>query len=160
MARSDIALGLVITGLSTAFAVEASGLPTAPGTEFSAGFVPMILGCGGALAGLGIAAEGWRGAGDGAGQQGEAGQRPTLAGLVRCLSVFLAAILYGLFAARIGFVPAAAAVIGGLALVFGASLRLAAAAAVAGSLILFLVFSHLLRVPLPPTPWLSALWPF
>ncbi len=158
MARSDIALGLVITGLSAAFAVEASGLPTAPGTEFSAGFVPMILGCGGALAGLGIAAEGWRGAG--ADQQGEAGQPPTLAGLVRCLSVFLAAILYGLFAARTGFVPAAAAVIGGLALVFGASLRLAAGAAVAGSLILFLVFSHLLRVPLPPTPWLSALWPF
>jgi len=60
---------------------------------------------------------------------------------------------------RLGFLPTAAAMVLTASLALGAQLRLAVAMAIGAPLIVNLVFSKLLRVPLPsgllPLPWLG-----
>jgi putative tricarboxylic transport membrane protein len=68
-------------------------------------------------------------------------------------------LFYVLAVDRIGFLPTAALVVLTTSLALGARLRLAVAMAIGAPLFVNLVFSKLLRVPLPsgllPMPWLG-----
>ena len=69
-------------------------------------------------------------------------------------------LFYVLAVDRLGFLPAAAAMVLATALTFGARWRLAVPLAIAAPLLVHLVFYKLLRVPLPagllPAPWAAA----
>jgi putative tricarboxylic transport membrane protein len=169
MQLSDRVTGLFMVALGGLAAYGGSRLPPVPGQQIGPNVFPLVVGiglavCGGMIAfGIGRAYEKEAEA-DLAKIQisTETGEDDRSHSWWRGLRVLVppALLLFYVFAVdRIGFLPTAAAVVLTVSLALGARLRLAVPMAFGAPLFVNLVFSKLLRVPLPsgllPMPWLG-----
>lgn len=144
-----------------------SRLPPVPGQQIGPNVFPLVVGTGLAVCGAMIALRIGRSYEDEAeadlakitGKADEADQSHTWLRGLRALLPPGLLLFYVLAVERLGFLPTAAAIVLTASPALGARLRLAAAMAVAAPLFVNLVFSKLLRVPLPsgllPMPWLG-----
>lgn len=166
MQLSDRVTGLALVALGGACAYGGWLLPPVPGQEIGPDVFPLVIGIGlvicGAMIAFGIGhsfeeevrIEPDPGAPPGA---GEAAEPVTWArGLMALVPPGL--LLFYVFAVdRLGFFLTAAVMVCVAALALGARLRLAVPLAILAPVFVHLVFSELLRVPLPqgliPLPW-------
>jgi putative tricarboxylic transport membrane protein len=165
MRLSDRLTGLLTFGLGAVAAYAGSRLPPVPGQQVGPNVFPMVVGIGLALCGAMIML-GW---GRRFEQEAEAelaahvdpepASRASLGKLDRLKTLLPPALLvFYVFAAdTLGFLPAAAIMVLATALALKAPLRLALPLAIAAPAAVHLIFSKLLRVPLPagllPAPW-------
>jgi putative tricarboxylic transport membrane protein len=165
MQLSDRITGLILVALGAVTAYAGSRLPPVPGQQIGPSVFPMVIGAGlilcGALIALRIGhhfeeeAEADLAA-HSAQPSAPAGAMPWWRGLLALLPPALL-VFYVLAADRFGFLVTAAIMVLAAALALGARLRLAVPLALVAPLAVHLVFSKLLRVPLPPglleAPW-------
>jgi putative tricarboxylic transport membrane protein len=156
--------GGVLVALGGLAAWQGSKLPPVPGQDVGPEVFPMVIGISLAFCGMLIAL--------GIGQRYEHEAEAELAahsdqpppealpprwGGLKVLLPPGLLFFYMLAVERLGFVPTAFVIVFALALALGASLRLATPLAIAAPIAVHLVFSKLLRVPLPagllPMPW-------
>jgi putative tricarboxylic transport membrane protein len=165
MHLSDRLTGAVLIGLGAAAAYAGSRLPPVPGQQVGPNVFPMVVGIGLALCGVMILL-GW---GRRFEEEAEAelaahvdpepASRSDLGKLDRLKALLPPALLiFYVFAGdTLGFLPAAAVMVFATALALKAPLRLALPLAIAAPAAVHLIFSKLLRVPLPagllPAPW-------
>jgi putative tricarboxylic transport membrane protein len=171
MQLSDRVTGLFMVALGGLAAYGGSRLPPVPGQQIGPNVFPLVVGIGLAICGGMIAF--------GIGRTYEEEAEADLAKITgpiatetgnedrahirwRGLMALVppALLLFYVFAVdRIGFLPTAATVVLATSLALGARLRLAIGMAIGAPLFVNLVFSKLLRVPLPsgllPMPWLG-----
>jgi len=165
MQLSDRFSGLFLIALGGVAAYGGSRLPPVPGQQIGPNVFPMVVGAGlvlcGALIALGIG-RGFEDEADAdlaAHSAPQAEPRDTTEwwrGLMALAPPAL--LLFYVFAVdRLGFLATAAAIVLTAALALGARLRLAIPLAFCAPLFVHLIFSKLLRVPLPPgllpAPW-------
>jgi putative tricarboxylic transport membrane protein len=165
MHLSDRTTGVVLVGVGALAIFGASRLPPMPGQEIGPSVFPTVIGAGlalcGAMIALGIGrtfeeeAEADLAAHQDPLQRAEAVQSP-LHGL-RALIPIALLLFYVLAADAIGFVPIATIIVATMALSLGANWKHGLALALIAPPIVHLLFSKLLRVPLPigllPMPW-------
>jgi putative tricarboxylic transport membrane protein len=159
MHLSDRVTGAVLVGLGALSAYGGSLLPAVPGQDVGPAVFPMIIGAGlvgcGAMIALGIGRS--FEAPDEAEKQIEAEERAHHFIGLKALVPPALLILYVLIAETVGFLPTAALMVFVTAMALGARLRLAVPVAILAPVGVHLVFSKLLRVPLPagmlPAPW-------
>ncbi|MFC7557137.1 tripartite tricarboxylate transporter TctB family protein [Pseudoroseomonas wenyumeiae] len=147
MRLSDRALGVLTITLG-ATGCGLLRLPGVPGQELGAGFYPALLGMAAVLAGLLLVLAGMR-------QKEEALLR--LPGWFRdgwavtnVVVLVLAIALFATFAVPVGFIPLAIVIMLGVQLRMGIAPLRAGLIAVLGAIGFHLLFSKVLRVPLPP----------
>lgn len=165
MQLSDRFTGLFLIALGGVAAYGGSRLPPVPGQQVGPNVFPMVVGTGlilcGALIALGIGrhfedeAEADLAA-HSAQEPAAQGARGWWRGLMALVPPGL--LLFYVFAVdRLGFLVTAATIVLTASLALGARLRLAVPLAIGAPLFVHLVFSKLLRVPLPPglipAPW-------
>jgi putative tricarboxylic transport membrane protein len=165
MQFSDRVSGLFLVALGSAAAYGGSLLPPVPGQQIGPNVFPMVVGFGlilcGALIALGIGQsfeeEPETEPFPPGGEVSAASDRPSWhRGLLALVPPSL--LLFYVFAVdRLGFALTAATMVFIAAVALGAKLRLAIPLAIGAPLFVHLVFSKLLRVPLPqgliPLPW-------
>jgi putative tricarboxylic transport membrane protein len=171
MQLSDRVTGLFMVALGALAAYGGSRLPAVPGQQIGPNVFPLVVGIGLAICGGMIAF----GVGRHYEQEAEAdlakitgqiaiatgdGDEPS--GWWRGLKALVppALLLFYVVAVdRLGFLPTAAVMVLITSVALGARLRLAVPLAIGAPLFVNLVFSKLLRVPLPsgllPLPWLG-----
>ena len=171
MQLSDRMTGLFLVTLGGLAAYAGSRLAPVPGQQVGPNVFPLVVGiglmmCGGMIAlGLGRRYEEQADA-DLAKIMGEIGAEPGIAGHaprwwvpLKALVPPLLLIFYVFAVDRIGFLPSAATIVLVTAFALGGPLKLAIPTALGAPLLINLVFSKLLRVPLPsgvlPLPWLG-----
>jgi putative tricarboxylic transport membrane protein len=170
MQLSDRVTGLFMVALGGLAAYGGSRLPPVPGQQIGPNVFPLVVGIGLAICGGMIAF--------GIGRRYEEEAEADLAKItsqiaietgedyphswwrgLRALVPPALLLFYVLAVDRIGFLPTAAALVLTTSLALGARLRLAVPMAIGAPLFVNLVFSKLLRVPLPsgllPMPWLG-----
>lgn len=171
MQLSNRVTGLFLVGLGSIAAYAGSRLPPVPGQEIGPEVFPIVVGASLAICGALIAA--------GVGSRFEEEADAEVARLAehvedapiegaapasrwRELRVLIPPALLLFYAYVVdswGFLPTSAMVVLVSSLVLGARLRLALPLAIAGPIVINLVFSKLLRVPLPsgllPLPWIG-----
>jgi len=164
MRLSDRTTGLFLVGLGALAAYGGSRLPPVPGQQIGPNVFPLVIGSGLAICGLMIAF--------GVGHKFEEEAEADLAAIggakdaapergffysLRVLVPPALLLFYVLAVDRIGFIPTAAIIAFTAAVMLGARLKLAVPVAVLAPVGVHLVFSKLLRVPLPdgylPMPW-------
>jgi len=157
--------GVFLVGLGALAAYGGSRLPPVPGQQIGPSVFPMVIGIGlmlcGALIALGIGHHFEEEAeAELAAHSDEPPPTVVKLGLFGSLKVLLPPALLLLYVAvvdRLGFVPTGAVMVLATALALGARARLAVPLALAAPVAVHLVFSKLLRVPLPagllPMPW-------
>jgi putative tricarboxylic transport membrane protein len=165
MQISDRTTGLFLVALGAVTAYAGSRLPPVPGQQIGPSVFPIVIGVGLCLCGGLIAlrvghhfeeeAEA-----DLAAHSDQAAAPAKEASWWRGLMALIPPallVLYVLAVDRLGFLLTAATMVLVVALALGARLRLAIPLAVGAPVMVHLVFSKLLRVPLPagliPTPW-------
>lgn len=164
MQLSDRFTGLFLIALGAVAAYGGSRLPPVPGQQVGPNVFPIVVGAGlilcGALIALGVGrhfeeeAEADLAAHSAPETSGSAMGR--WRGLMALVPPGL--LLFYVYAVdRLGFLATAAAIVLTASLALGARLRLAIPLAIGAPLFVHLVFSKLLRVPLPPgllpAPW-------
>jgi putative tricarboxylic transport membrane protein len=165
MQLSDHITGLFLVALGAVTAYAGSRLPPVPGQQIGPNVFPMVIGSGLVLCGALIAFRVGRHfeeeaeadlAAHSAPGTAPAEKAPWWRGLMALIPPALL-LFYVLAADRLGFLITAAAMVLTAALALGARLRLAVPLALAAPVAVHLVFSKLLRVPLPPglldAPW-------
>jgi len=164
MRLSDRTSGLFLVGLGALAAYGGSLLPPVPGQQVGPNVFPVVIGSGLAICGLmiafGIGHKFEEDAEADLAAIGGAKDAPKQRGLLYGLRVLVPPALllfYVLMVDRIGFVPTAGIIAFAVATMLGARLKLAVPVAVLAPMGVHLVFSKLLRVPLPdgylPMPW-------
>lgn len=165
MLLSDRTTGLALVGLGALAMYGGSRLPPMPGQDIGPSVFPMLVGGGlalcGALIALGIGhsyeaeAEAELASLQGTEPQAEA-ERPRFFGLRALIPVGLL-LFYVVASETLGFVPIAILMIVTMALSLGANWKHGLALALVMAPVIHLLFSKLLRVPLPigilPMPW-------
>jgi putative tricarboxylic transport membrane protein len=169
MQLSDRVTGLFLVALGSGAAYGGWLLPPVPGQQIGPNVFPMVVGIGLVLCGAMIALGVGRSfeeevelvpepepTAPGSEAEEPAGRAGWAHGLLALVPPAL--LLFYVFAVdRLGFAITAAAMIFTTALALGARLRLAIPLAILAPLFVHLVFSKLLRVPLPagllPLPW-------
>lgn len=141
MQRIDRGVGIALTLLALAVLASARAFPDVPGQKLGAGFLPMLVGAGLLLCGLGLVLRSRR--------AGPAATPRAAEQLAPALAVVAGIVVYVLAADRFGFLLVAPLVLLGVFKAFGVRWRLALPWALAGTLVVHLVFYKLLRVPLP-----------
>jgi putative tricarboxylic transport membrane protein len=164
MRLSDRFTGLFLVVLGAFAAYGGSRLPPVPGQQIGPNVFPLVVGIGLVLCGLMIAF----GIGHRFEEEAEAdlaahSDRPATPAKTHPLAGFKALlppgllIFYVMASERLGFVPTAFVIVLSLALALGARLKLALPLALLAPVGVHLIFSKLLRVPLPwgllPMPW-------
>lgn len=171
MQLSDRVTGLFMVALGGLAAYGGSRLPPVPGQQIGPNVFPLVVGIGLAICGGMIAF--------GIGRRYEEEAEADLAKITSQIATDTVAedhshnwwrglralvppallLFYVLAVDRIGFLPTAAALVLTTSLALGARLRFAVPLAIGAPLLVNLVFSKLLRVPLPsgllPMPWLG-----
>jgi putative tricarboxylic transport membrane protein len=163
MHLSDRTTGLFLVGVGVAAIYGASRLPPMPGQDVGPSVFPTVIGAGIAICGAMIALRIGRSFEQGEedalarapDQDGETA-KPWWYGLRALIPVGL--LLFYVFAAeKVGFIPIAAVVIFAMAYAMGAKVWQSALLALLAPPVVHLLFSKLLRVPLPigflPMPW-------
>jgi putative tricarboxylic transport membrane protein len=170
MQLSDRVTGLFMVALGALAAYGGSRLPAVPGQQIGPNVFPLVVGIGLAICGGMIAL----GVGRHYEEEAEAdlakitGQIATATGDdepsgwwrgLKALVPPALLLFYVLAVDRLGFLPTAAVMVLITSVALGARLRLAVPLAIGAPLFVNLVFSKLLRVPLPsgllPLPWLG-----
>lgn len=161
MRLPDRVTGLLLVGLGAAAAYGGWRLPPVPGQPVGPNVFPLVIGIGLVLCGLAIAF----GIGHSFEEKEEtvpyeAGQAPPPRGKLYGLRALLPPALllfYVLVADRVGFILTAGIIVFVTATALGARWKLALPLAVLAPIAIHLIFSKLLRVPLPigllPMPW-------
>jgi putative tricarboxylic transport membrane protein len=156
---------LFLIALGGVAAYGGSRLPPVPGQQIGPNVFPIVVGAGlalcGALIALGVGHRFEEEAqADLAAHSDQAAEPPRTHGWWRGLMALVppGLLLFYVFSVdRLGFLLTAAVVVAAAALALGARLRLAVPLAIGAPLAVHLVFSKLLRVPLPsglvPAPW-------
>jgi putative tricarboxylic transport membrane protein len=165
MQLSDRTTGLFLVALGGVTAYAGSRLPPVPGQQIGPNVFPMVVGIGlvlcGALIALGIGHHFEDEADADLAAHADEAQAPARAawgwrGLMTLVPPALL-VFYVLAVDRLGFVVTAGTLVLVAALALGARVRLAVPLALVAPLFVHLVFSKLLRVPLPeglvPVPW-------
>jgi len=164
MRLSDRFTGLFLVALGALAAYGGSRLPPVPGQQVGPNVFPLVVGIGLVLCGVMIAfgighkfeEEAEADLAAHSDQPVEAARPNKLAGLMALLPPGLL-LFYVLASERLGFVPTAFAMVLSVAVALGARLKLALPLAVLAPVGVHLIFSKLLRVPLPagllPMPW-------
>jgi putative tricarboxylic transport membrane protein len=171
MRLSDRATGLFMVALGALAAYGGSRLPPVPGQQIGPNVFPLVVGIGLAICGGLIAF--------GIGRHYEEEAEADLAKITAQIAIEPAEgdmpaawwrglkalvppallLLYVAAVDRLGFLPTAAVIVLATSLALGARLRLAIPLAIGAPLFVNLVFSKLLRVPLPsgflPLPWVG-----
>jgi len=157
----DRVTGLFLVGLGTAAAYGGWQLPPVPGQPVGPNVFPLVIGTGLALCGLAIAF----GIGHSFEEEEEiipfqGGEAPAPRGKFYGLRALLPPALllfYVATADRLGFILTAALIVYATATALGARWKLALPLAALAPIAIHLIFSKLLRVPLPigllPMPW-------
>jgi putative tricarboxylic transport membrane protein len=157
----DRVSGLFLVGLGAAAAYGGWQLPPVPGQPVGPNVFPLVIGLGLALCGLAIAF----GIGHSFEEEEEiipfeGGEAPAPRGKLYGLRALLPPALllfYVAVADRVGFILTAAIIVFVTATALGARWRLALPLTVLAPIVIHLIFSKLLRVPLPigllPMPW-------
>lgn len=148
MRLNDRALGVLTIGLGGLLTAASLRLPGVPGQELGAGFYPALLGMAAMLTGLLLVLTGMR-------QKGEAvlqlpGWFHDGWAITNVAVLVLAIGLFAAFAVPVGFIPFAIAIILAVQLRMGIAPPRAALIAMLGAIGFHLLFSKVLRVPLPP----------
>jgi putative tricarboxylic transport membrane protein len=169
MRLSDRASGLFMVALGGLAAYGGSRLPPVPGQQIGPNVFPLVVGiglaiCGGMIA-FGIGrhyeeeAEADLNKIQLAMETGEVDKPPAWWRGLKALVPPALLLFYVLAVERLGFLPTAAVMVLVTSLALGARLRLAMPLAIGAPLFVNLVFSKLLRVPLPsgflPLPWVG-----
>ncbi|HKU08107.1 MAG TPA: tripartite tricarboxylate transporter TctB family protein [Bradyrhizobium sp.] len=161
MRLPDRVTGLFLVGLGAAAAYGGWRLPPVPGQPVGPNVFPLVIGIGLALCGLAIAF----GIGHSFEEEEEiipfeGGEAPAPRGKLYGLRALLPPALllfYVAVADRVGFILTAAIIVFVTATALGARWRLALPLTVLAPIVIHLIFSKLLRVPLPigllPMPW-------
>jgi putative tricarboxylic transport membrane protein len=161
MRLPDRVTGLFLVGLGGWAAYGGWLLPPVPGQPVGPNVFPLVIGTGLALCGLAIAF----GIGHTFEEEEEivpfeAGKAPAPQGKLYGLRALLPPALllfYVAVADRLGFILTAALIVYVTATALGARLKLSLPLAVLAPIVIHLIFSKLLRVPLPigllPMPW-------
>jgi putative tricarboxylic transport membrane protein len=161
MRLPDRFTGLFLVGLGAAAAYGGWRLPPVPGQPVGPNVFPLVIGIGLALCGLAIAF----GIGHTFEEEEEiipfeGGEAPARQGKLYGLRALLPPALllfYVVVADRVGFILTAAIIVYVTATALGARWKLALPLTVGAPIVIHLIFSKLLRVPLPigllPTPW-------
>jgi putative tricarboxylic transport membrane protein len=165
MQLSDRFTGLFLVALGAVTAYAGSRLPPVPGQQIGPNVFPMVIGAGLALCGALIALKVGHHyeeeakadlAAHSVQADAPAGNAPWWRGLMALIPPALL-LFYVLAVDRAGFLVTAAAMVLTAAVGLGARLRLAVPLALIAPLAVHLVFSKLLRVPLPAglidAPW-------
>ena len=145
MSALDRNVGAAIAVLGGAVLWTARAFPAVPGQKLGAGFLPMLIGAGLLLCGAGLVWRGW-------GRRGAAADATpthTAGGLWRALVIVASVLAYILWAQPLGFLLLAPLCLLGVFLALGVRWVPALWVAIAGTLVVHLVFYKLLRVPLP-----------
>jgi putative tricarboxylic transport membrane protein len=157
----DRVSGLFLVGLGAAAAYGGWQLPPVPGQPVGPNVFPLVIGLGLALCGLAITF----GIGHSFEEEEEivpyeGGEAPAPRGKLYGLRALLPPALllfYVAVADRVGFILTAAIIVFVTATALGARWRLALPLTVLAPIVIHLIFSKLLRVPLPigllPMPW-------
>jgi|RhiMetdeSRZDD1v2_1073273.scaffolds.fasta_scaffold822912_2 putative tricarboxylic transport membrane protein len=165
MQLSDRITGAFLVALGGVATYAGSRLPPVPGQQIGPNVFPMVIGVGlgicGVLIALGIGrhfedeAEADLAA-HSSGEAAPAKAAPRRRGLMALVPPGLL-VFYVLAVDRLGFMATAATLVLAVALALGARLRLAMPLALVAPVFVHMVFSKLLRVPLPegliPMPW-------
>ena len=161
MRLPDRVTGLFLVGLGAAAAYGGWRLPPVPGQPVGPNVFPLVIGIGLLLCGLAIAF----GIGHSFEEEEEivpyeGGEAPAPRGKLYGLRALLPPallLLYVFVADRLGFILTAALIVYVTATALGARWKLALPLAVLAPVAIHLIFSKLLRVPLPigllPMPW-------
>jgi putative tricarboxylic transport membrane protein len=161
MRLPDRVTGLFLVGLGAAAAYGGWKLPPVPGQPVGPNVFPLVIGIGLLLCGLAIAF----GIGHTFEEEEEiipfeGGEAPAPRGKLYGLRALLPPALllfYVAVADRVGFILTAAIIVYVTATALGARWKLALPLTVGAPIVIHLIFSKLLRVPLPigllPTPW-------
>jgi putative tricarboxylic transport membrane protein len=161
MRLPDRVTGLFLVGLGAAAAYGGWRLPPVPGQPVGPNVFPLVIGIGLLLCGLAIAF----GIGHTFEEEEEivpfeGGAAPAPQGKLYGLRALLPPallIFYVVVAERVGFILTAAIIVYVTATALGARWKLALPLAVGAPIVIHLIFSKLLRVPLPigllPMPW-------
>lgn len=161
MRLPDRVTGLFLVGLGAASAYGGWQLPPVPGQPVGPNVFPLVIGTGLALCGLAIAF----GIGHSFEEEEETvpydgGKAPAPRGQLYGLRALLPPALllfYVLVADRLGFIITAALIVYATSTALGARWKLSLPLAVLAPIVIHLIFSKLLRVPLPigllPMPW-------
>jgi putative tricarboxylic transport membrane protein len=161
MRLPDRVTGLFLVGLGAAAAYGGWRLPPVPGQPVGPNVFPLVIGIGLALCGLAIAF----GIGHSFEEEEEivpfeGGEAPAPTGKLYGLRALLPPALllfYVVVAERVGFILTAAIIVFVTATALGARWKIALPLAIGAPIVIHLIFSKLLRVPLPigllPMPW-------
>lgn len=165
MLLSDRITGLFLVGLGAASWWGGSKLPPVPGQQVGPNVFPMVVGGGlvlcGVLIALRIGAKFEEEAEAEVAAHNDMTAPPPkdetwFTGLKALIPPGLL-FFYVLAVDRLGFIPTGFLIVFTAAIAFGARLRLAVGVAIGGPIFIHLIFSKLLRVPLPagllPMPW-------
>ena len=128
---------------------SASSFPGVPGQKLGAGFLPMLIGAGLLLCGLGLALRGLRGQSGPAGAASDAGPPSKLRDRIAAALVIAAVLFYIGLADWLGFMLVAPVCLVVVFLALQVRLLPALGWALVGTLVVHLLFYKLLRVPLP-----------
>ena len=146
MRSIDLRLGLALALLAAAVLWSAQAFPAVPGQKLGAGFLPTLVGAGLLLCGLGLVGRSWRGSAYGDEVATRASSWRDIASALLIVAVVIA---YILLADRLGFLLVAPLCLLAVFRVLRARWLPALGWALAGTLLVHLVFYKLLRVPLP-----------
>jgi putative tricarboxylic transport membrane protein len=141
--RTDRWLGLALALLAAAVLWSARGFPDVPGQKVGAGFLPMLVGAGLLVGGLGLVLRSWRGSYD------EPASAPVEEHFGSALAIVGVVLVYILAAERLGFLIVAPLSLLAVFKALRVETKPALLWALAGTLLVHLAFYKLLRVPLP-----------
>ena len=146
MRTVDQRVGAALALLALAVLWSARAFPAVPGQKLGAGFLPMLVGAGLLLCGLGLVWRSWRGRGyDDPTAQPESSRRD----LFSAFTIVASVLLYIALADKFGFLLIAPLCLLAVFRVLQVRWLPALGWALAGTLLVHVAFYKLLRVPLP-----------
>ena len=146
MSSVDRSVGAAVAVLGLAVLWTARAFPAVPGQKLGAGFLPMLIGAGLLLCGVGLF---WRGWAERRRPGGAAPEAHTVGGLWRAFVIVGVVLAYILWAEALGFLLLAPLCLLAVFLALGVRAAPALLYAIAGTAVVHLAFYKLLRVPLP-----------
>jgi putative tricarboxylic transport membrane protein len=139
-------LGLIFIALAAAFFGYTFTFPALPGQRYGPALFPRVIATGIALCGLVLVVQGWRSGAPWVALDESLRRRRAMASFLITLG---AIVFYLLAAPRLGFLPVAAVIVGGLAWWMGAKAWVAIVGGVVASAVMHWFFASIMRVPLP-----------
>ena len=146
MRAVDLRLGVALALLAAAVLWSAQAFPAVPGQKLGAGFLPMLVGAGLLVCGIGLVLRSWRGT---AYADGVAAEATSLRDIASALLIVATVVAYIALADRLGFLLVAPLCLLAVFRVLRSGWLVSLGWAVGGTLLVHLAFYKLLRVPLP-----------